>query len=105
MTDNLKLRWKDHTPLGCGTAIGWRRGCHCKSCREWHRKSVADWRSGIKALRVNAKVRRIRALAAIVCAAVSSAVVTTAESSPTPPRPPQRENGGVRFQDAWRKRG
>ena len=44
-TDNLKLRWKDHTPLGCGTAIGWRRGCHCEECREWHRKSVSDWRA------------------------------------------------------------
>ena len=103
--DNFKLRWKDHTPLGCGTAIGWRRGCHCEECREWHRKSVADWRAGRKALRVNARVRRIRALASIVGAAMSYAVVTTPEVSPATPKLPQRENGGVRFEDAWRKRG
>ena len=103
--DNFKLRWKDHTPLGCGTAIGWRRGCHCEECREWHRKSVAEWRAGGKALRMNARVRRIRALSAILRAAVSSAVVPTLEVSTVPPKPPQRENGGLRFEDAWRQRG
>ena len=61
--DNFKLRWKDHTLLGCGTAIGWRRGCHCESCREWHRKSVADWRAGKRSIRTNARLARIRALA------------------------------------------